>query len=52
MALWVCSENHEEICYEGHNCPACETINDLKEQIADLEKEKIALEQEVDRLES
>lgn len=20
----LCSQNHDEVCYEGHRCPACE----------------------------
>jgi transcription initiation factor IIE alpha subunit len=45
----LCSDGHEEICYEGRNCPACDikfelekanaTIDDLKDRIGDLENE-------------
>jgi hypothetical protein len=35
----LCSEGHDEICYEGRNCPLCEKIEEIKayeEQIDDL----------------
>ncbi len=49
----LCSDNHEEICYEGRNCPLCaaksdlsdeiktlkQTIDDQEERIAELEEE-------------
>ncbi len=38
----LCSFQHEEICYESRNCPLCEannTIEELKEQVKNLEKE-------------
>ncbi len=50
MALNLCSSNHEEICYEGPWCPVCVLKDDLKNQIAELSKENMALEKEVDNL--
>jgi hypothetical protein len=38
----LCSDGHDEICYEGRSCPACEIIKDrdyFDEQIGVLEKE-------------
>ena len=38
----LCSEGHDEICYGGRTCPACElleTIQGLEAQIAGLEEE-------------
>lgn len=49
----LCSNDHEEVCYEGRSCPACEaikdgekecdalanTIDDLKDQIEELRGE-------------
>jgi len=32
----LCDDGHEEVCYEGNRCPACEALNELaeaKEQI-------------------
>lgn len=43
----LCSDNHDEVCFEGRICPVCEkmkeieklesTIQDLKSEIKDLE---------------
>lgn len=45
----LCDSGHDEIVYDGRKCPFCEEIErsvrleeeiaDLKEQIADMEKE-------------
>ena len=49
----LCSDGHEEVCYEARTCPACEAIQekqndlddknseikDLKEQVKDLEQQ-------------
>jgi hypothetical protein len=47
----LCSDGHEEVCYETRNCPCCESI---KDKDADIEKlgETIAnLEGEIKELE-
>ena len=33
----LCSEVHEEICYESRRCPVCEIIEDKNDQISRLE---------------
>jgi hypothetical protein len=38
----LCSEGHEEVCFEGgrfSSCPACEAIEDLNSQIEKLNDE-------------
>lgn len=45
----LCSDDHEEVCYEVKNCPVCEerqktakadgTIEDLRAKISDLGNE-------------
>lgn len=44
----LCSDGHEEVCYEGRSCPAC----DLLEQIKDLKRDNDELESQVDKLDS
>jgi hypothetical protein len=29
----LCSENHDEVCFEGHNCPVCLQAADLNSYI-------------------
>ncbi|MFA6281884.1 MAG: hypothetical protein WCY05_05230 [Candidatus Omnitrophota bacterium] len=36
----LCSENHDEICFEGRKCPLCEMKDELENEIQDL-KEKL-----------
>ena len=32
----LCSDNHEEVCYEGRTCPVCELINEKNTEIDEL----------------
>lgn len=34
----LCSDGHEEVCYEGRRCPACMAIDDRKDAEAELER--------------
>lgn len=34
----LCDEDHEEVCYEGSRCPACDVRSDKDREIAKLEK--------------
>lgn len=46
----LCSNNHDEVCYEVRFCPMCEKINeidDLKEEIEELETEIAELEEKL-----
>jgi len=50
MSIWLCSNDHEEICHEGKDCPICDKIRDLNWEI-DKKDERIAeLEEEIDKL--
>lgn len=42
----LCSNGHEEVCYECRNCPVCEKIDEIK----DLENSIAGLEQELEDL--
>ena len=55
----LCSEGHEEVCYEGRTCPACDAIKeavmyqeDSEEKakfIAELEKELFEVKANVEQ---
>lgn len=39
----LCSEGHDEVCYDGRNCPACSLIDEvtsLKHEIINLEEKQ------------
>jgi len=42
----LCSKNHDEICFEGRNCPFCDYIERTKLEIKDLETYIDKLEEE------
>ena len=42
----LCNDGHDEVCYEGRNCPACVEIEERK----DREKENEKLQAEIDEL--
>jgi len=44
----LCSEGHEEVCFEGRTCPVCEKMDEIK----DLENEVEALTTKVENLEN
>jgi hypothetical protein len=44
--MTLCSDGHDEVCYEGRACPCCT----LRETIADLERQIGQKDAEIDRL--
>ena len=43
----LCSDGHDEVCYEGRNCPVCIEIDNsrgLEKQIENLEEKISSLE--------
>ena len=44
--LNLCSDGHEEICFEGVHCPVCGLIDDHDKQIDDLNDKIEELERE------
>jgi len=43
----LCSNGHGEVCYETDECPACEIINNLEEEVAGLEDDIANLQNEL-----
>jgi hypothetical protein len=35
----LCSDGHDEICYNSRYCPLCDMRDDLEDYIIDLEQE-------------
>lgn len=34
----LCSDGHDEVCYEGRTCPACYHISEKNSEIEDLNR--------------
>jgi hypothetical protein len=47
----LCSKNHDEICYEGRDCPMCLIIDSYCSEISNLQNAIINLEDEITSLE-
>lgn len=47
----LCSDLHDEVCYEGHTCPACEVRENLQAAIRSAQKEIDSLQETVASLE-
>ena len=35
----LCSSGHDEVCFEGRQCPVCEAISDKNQETEDMIKE-------------
>ena len=46
----LCSDGHDEVCYEIRNCPACDVGVDKDREISDLENQMADLRAEVEEL--
>jgi len=38
LIMTLCSDGHEEVCYDGRHCPVCAKIDDLKELQGHLDR--------------
>lgn len=45
----MCSDKHDEICFEGNDCPLCGVRNELTE-LTELTDEKSQLEDKIEEL--
>jgi hypothetical protein len=48
----LCSDNHEEVCYDGRSCPVCDARDALQQEVDDLTQELEEAREEIDRLEA
>ena len=47
----LCSDHHEEVCYETRTCPACEAIQEKQNDIDDRDTEIKDLKDQMNDLE-
>ncbi len=53
MSMDLCSNGHEEICYDGRDCPAClllGEIRDLNEELGHRADRARELQDQIDEL--
>ena len=48
----LCTDDHDEVCFDSRNCPVCNIKDELEERIDNLENNIIDLENTVIELES
>jgi len=48
----LCSDKHEEICYEGRLCPACAIIEDLENELEDYKTQLTKADQHAQDLQA
>lgn len=46
--MQLCSDDHEEVCFEDRVCPACAVRDRMREKIAELQDENDKLTKELD----
>ncbi len=46
----LCSKKHDEVCYEGRECPVCELQDRFDTAIENWEKRVTELQDEIDNL--
>lgn len=49
--MTLCNDRHEEVCFEGKECPVCALeveIVDLKEAVEDITSERDSLQNDLD----
>lgn len=42
--MTLCEDGHDEVCYEGRNCPVCEKMDEITELEKEIERLKIELD--------
>ena len=45
----ICSENHDEICFEGRTCPACFKIEEILKDLEDARARILELEELIEK---
>lgn len=48
----LCSDGHEEVCFDARKCPVCEIISEKDGKIDELDNEIVELKAEVKDLEN
>lgn len=50
--MYLCEDKHDEICHEGHDCPACAKISELEDEIEELKRKIDSKDEEIASLSS
>jgi hypothetical protein len=47
--MTLCSNNHEEVCYEGGRCPVCDIVSDYEDMVENLNDKINSLELDIEK---
>lgn len=50
--MQLCSNKHEEVCYEDSDCPVCTVRDELQGTVDSLEQDVTGLKDEITELEN
>lgn len=53
--MQLCSNDHDEVCYDGRDCPACKALLELNralDDIAEGERRERVLDEQIDSLQT
>ena len=45
--MYICGDNHEEICHEGRNCPMCAKMEETDQEISELNSKIDTLQEQL-----
>jgi hypothetical protein len=48
--MYLCDRGHDEVCYDGRNCPVCEAMKDAEKTEEKLTDEIESLTDEIESL--
>jgi hypothetical protein len=50
--MYLCDDDHDEICHEGRQCPFCAKIKEKDQEISDLNNKLDQLQSELAEVQS
>jgi hypothetical protein len=45
----LCNNNHQEVCFEGRECPLCQSVKELQQEIDALLEERDHLKEQLEQ---
>lgn len=48
----LCDDGHDEVCYEGRQCPVCDALSDAEDEALDLKETINKMQETIDEMAS